>query len=174
MRPLAHNEARPEKVVQAINEIYGERGYGVYASSGVAGTPLTGTTAETALATIKIPGRLMGPNGAIRVMPIFSIASSANQKVVRLRFGGLAGTSMGSFSVGVGVAIRALFTIQNRNSAGAQLGYDAVGLGSTANALITATLDTTVEQELVISGQLANAGDSITLQAYIVEVLRRG
>lgn len=170
MRALANNEQRPEKIVQALREVYDERGFGVFASSGAAGAALTGGTAETVLATVKIPGRLLGPKGAIRVWPLFSFTNSANLKSFRLRFGG---SLLGSFFATTSATGRFLWAFQNRDSAALQVAIDGGGLGTATAAVLTAAIDTTVEQALTITGQLANAGESITLQSYIVEVYRK-
>ena len=44
------------------------------------------------------------------------------------------------------------------------------GWGSNANVPVTSTLDTTTAKDIVISGLLANAGDTVTLESYLVEI----
>lgn len=67
--------------------------------------------------------------------------------------------------------------IQNRNSQ-ALLVYGAAGI---ANAVApnpgspaTAAVDTSVAQDLVISGQLGNAGETATLESFVVELAYGG
>ncbi len=64
----------------------------VVASSAVA-ISHTGDTNETALVNIPITGGTMGPNGFIRITTLWNVTSSANNKSLRVRFGGLAGTA---------------------------------------------------------------------------------
>src|SRR5687767_4986995 len=59
----------------------------------------TGTTDETVVATVVIPGGLMGTNGRLRVTSLWTWPNSANSKTVRVRFSGLSGTQV---NAGVG------------------------------------------------------------------------
>jgi hypothetical protein len=47
------------------------------------------------------------------------------------------------------------------------------GFGSNAAALVTSTIDTAANANLVISGQLATPTDTITLEAYRVQIAQR-
>lgn len=140
--------------------------------SGVA-VPVTGTASETALASVTIPAGAMGANGSLRITALFSYTNSVNNKTVRVRFGnGLSGTTFAQSTLTTTAATRLTLTIQNRNSAASQIGGLVNGsLGGTASASVTGTIDTTASQTLTISGQLANTGETITLESYVVELL---
>lgn len=144
----------------------------VIGASGVA-SPVTGTTSETALATITIPAGAMGANGILRITGLATYTNSVNNKTLRYRFGnGLSGTAFASSVLTTTAATRLTMSIQNRNSASSQIGGLANGsLGGTSTANVTGTIDTTSSQTLTISGQLANTGETITLESYIVELL---
>lgn len=147
----------------------------VIGASGVA-VPVTGTTSETSLAGITIPANAMGPNGILRITALFSYTNSANNKTLRYRFGnGLSGTIFAASVLTTTAATRLTQTIQNRNSASSQIGGLVNGsLGGTSSASITGTIDTTASKTLTISGQLANTGETITLESYIVELAFQG
>lgn len=138
------------------------------AQTAVAST-VTGTTAETTLANIPIPGGVMGPNGLIRVTTSWNInANSVNAKTAKLYFGGVL---MMSIDMASQNGLHHQFILRNRGTQQAQ---------SRSNSLATSfgfighsmnTVDTSLDQVVSLRGQLGVAGDSITLEAYSVEVL---
>lgn len=142
----------------------------ILAQSAIAAS-VTGTLVETVLATINIPGGIMGANGAIRVIPIWSYPSSANNKTLRVKFGA---TAFYDVVVTANVSAQALIVIRNRNSQASQVGFapqSGTGVGGSTSPIVTAALDTSVDQYITITGQLALAGENITLEGYTVEVL---
>jgi hypothetical protein len=108
-----------------------------------------GTTAETTLATVVLPAGVMGPSGAIRVTNCGTVTNSANSKTIKIKLGSTA------FST-IGYTTQATFgysrTIRNRNADNSQFAYGGSS-ESTSVAVITGTIDTTVEQTLTITGQ---------------------
>ncbi len=152
-----------DKANDNFTELY--RNY-VLAKSGV-GVSHTGNTTETTLATITVPAGAMGPNGQIEVEALFSINNSANSKTMRVRLGGsLAGatatTSTASF--------QGKSRIANRNSASSQVAPASLVVSSSATAVNTLAINTANAADITITGQLANAGDSVTLESYLVRV----
>lgn len=148
----------------------------IIAHSAVAAA-LTGTTAETALASIAIPAGAMGANGVIRVTTEWSYTSSANNKSLRTRLGsGLSGTMFDLIVPTTNAFQRRQCDIKNRNAQNAQIappsGYVA-GFGTSTGTPLSGTVDTSAAQTLAITGQLANAGETITLESYIVELAHR-
>lgn len=146
----------------------------VLAKSGVA-VPLTGSTSETALATVAIPAGAMGPNGVLRVTTLWSLTNSANNKTPRVRLGGISGTAFRGQNLTTVASGRDQIEIHNRNAQNSQVSNPAGGgfggAGTSSSVITTATVDTSIAQDLVISGQLANSGETLTLEAYTVEVL---
>lgn len=145
------------------------------AKSAVA-VPLTGTTAETALASIPIPAGAMGPSGILRVTTLWSYPSSANVKSLRYRLGAndLTGAQLMSVTGTTTFGTMLQRTIFNRASQASQITQalaNAASFGTFAAAPVATTVDTSIEQSLVISGQLASAGETLTLEGYVVEVL---
>ena len=134
---------------------------------------ITGTTAETALATITVPAGILGPNGTMRIYTTWSGTNSANAKTLRVRYSTISGTAFQQVAVTTYNSISLMCSISNRNSVSSQTGgagADAIfGGGSTSNPA-TATINTNAATTLVITAQLASAGEQYTLQSYYVEV----
>jgi hypothetical protein len=135
----------------------------------------TGDTNETVLATISLPGGLMGPNGVVRVTSLWSYTNSGNNKTMRTRLGGIAGTSHATTVTTATASARVQCQINNRNSQSSQVSAPAgfgsgVMFGVSGGALTTGTIDTSTSQDIVLTAALANSGETITLESYIVEV----
>lgn len=144
----------------------------VLAKSGVA-VSHTGDTNETALATVPLPANAMGPNGVLFITAIWSYTNSANNKIMRTRLGGISGTVFGQTTATTSAVLREQREIHNRNSASSQVGFQLGSGGwiTSSSALATASIDTTSAQDIVLSALLANSGETITLEAYVVEVI---
>lgn len=132
---------------------------------------LTGTTAETTLATCTLPGNTMGPNGQVEIVgALFSFTNNANTKTPRFKFGSLTfQSSASSGTAGQQIAGR----VANRNATNAQVAFAGSGTGfgtSTSNAPVTSAIDTTANVDITITGQLANSADTMTLESYMIRV----
>lgn len=136
---------------------------------GQSGAPsaVTGTLAETVLASVAIPANAMGPNGVIRLSPLFSALNNANVKTVSFYFGGVL---FANLALANASSYQGLLLIRNRASIAQLLFANLAGSG-TSSPVITKAVDTTVDQVLQIRATLTNVGDTITLEGYIVEVL---
>lgn len=144
----------------------------VFAQSAVS-VAVGAVTTETALATITIPGGAMGPNGCVIIDTAWLVTANANAKTLRIRAGGIAGTEYQSYAPGATiVANNRTTTINNVNSQSSQraLGspFNISGVGSTTSGQQISTVDTSVDWDLVISGQKASSGDTLSLEAYRV------
>jgi hypothetical protein len=134
---------------------------------------VTGTTNETALATITVPGGLMGPNGILRVFTQWTTTSSANVKTLRLRVGGIAGTAYAAPSQTTVASVIVDFSLSNRNSNASQVGSIMANRGTDGlqtMAVNTSTIDMAADQTVVITGQLATGAETITLERYIAQI----
>jgi hypothetical protein len=157
-----------------INDQFARAGY-VLASSAAASATLTGTTNETAMATVTIPAAAMGANGRLVVTAFFSgMTSSANTKTPRFRFNGIAGTAHGSTSWTTKTTGYAMCVIHNRNSAASQHSYGVADRGTDflqqSNAATTSTVDTSAAVDLVISMQLGSGAEAAVLDHYSVMI----
>lgn len=146
------------------------RSDGVLAQSAVAAS-VTGTASETVLATIAIPAASVGVNGSLRITTLWSLTNNANAKTLTWKIGG---TSIGASNVPSFASNRHQIEIRNRNALNSQItqgGNSAGGWGPSATANLATAIDLSVTQNLTISGTLANTADTITLEAYTVEIL---
>jgi hypothetical protein len=136
----------------------------------------TGTTDETVLATVAIPAAAAGANGSIRVTSLWSCTNDASVKNSRHRFGasgaGTGGTAVHTGTLTSTGTYKAVTDIWNRNATNSQMsGLPNGTFASSATALVTAAIDTTAATEIAITAQLADGADTVTLEAYRVEVL---
>lgn len=143
----------------------GLKSAGVLAQSAVPAS-VTGTVAETTLATIVVPANAMGLNGSLRISLFASNTNNANNKTLNVRFGG----------VQLASAIRTTtlnqgqyFIILNRGAANSQIWYQLAQGAGLSEAVVS--VDTTQTQNLTITGTLANAADTFTVETYTVEIL---
>lgn len=135
----------------------------------------TGDTNENILATVAIAAGAMGLNGGLEIRSTWTVTNSANTKTVRVRLGGIGGTQY------MGQALTASNTfgdtrrIRNRNSAASQVGSigssSASPVGASGVAVTTSTINTSVAQTLVFTGQNGLASEIITLENYEVWLL---
>jgi hypothetical protein len=140
-------------------------------AAGAVSSAHTGDTAEAVLATIPVSAGAMGPNGILRVTLLWSYTNSASGKTKRVRLGGSSGTILMQQTNTTSAAIRHHMLIQNRNAQNAQIAGQFTGaFAASSVAHATATIDTSAAQDLVISGQLANAAETVTLESYVVEL----
>lgn len=138
-------------------------------------TAHTGTLVETVMATIPIPGGAMGLWGLLRVTTFWSFTNSANNKSPRIRLGGLAGVAFGAPVLTANIQTHLQHSIANIGAANAQeyfIASSTTSFGSSSGALAAAAaINTAVDQDLVITGQLASAAETLVLRRYLVELL---
>jgi hypothetical protein len=140
-------------------------------SSGAVSCPAD--TTEDVLATITIPANAMGPNGRLRITTLWSNTNSGNTKSMRARLGGASGTLYMNVGVTASAALMDIRQISNRNAANSQVGSSTGttgGLGVSGVAPITSAIDTTADTTLVLTGQKATSGETLTLESYLVEL----
>jgi len=145
-------------------------------------TTTVGTGASTGtvqLRAVTVPANAMGPNGALRITVGFKITGAAGTKTLRLDFG--AGSLyVDTWAAGETIHGIAEFFIYNKGATNSQEVFchatasDNTGLqhsGVNGGSETTAQ-DTTVAQDVAISGQTANAADEVECTFFIVELLR--
>lgn len=129
---------------------------------------VTGTTAETTLATINIPAGAMGANGFIEIVPLLIWTNSANSKTVRIKIGG---QEMWSISQTTNAGVKAIVTINNSGSQSVQRGsVNPNGLGVFSVAVPVGSVNTANATTVTITGTLANAADTITLDSWLARL----
>jgi len=119
---------------------------------------LTGTTSETTMLTVPIPASLMNKRGRANVFVLLSLTNNANAKTVKVKIGGQ--TIVESTSTNKSV----------QGFSGWMLNLNSETSQRTGNA-VSSTVDTTIANDLVITGQLANSADTVTVIAVSVEII---
>lgn len=133
----------------------------------------TGDTSEFALATIAVGSSLVNANSVIEVSALWSGTSSANNKSIRVRLGGLSGTQHMSQNLTTNGLAQTLTIIRMANAMNAQKSFNISGTSpfATVNAAnVSGSIDMTAAQDLMITGQLANSSETISLLAYHVKL----
>lgn len=131
-------------------------------------------TTEDALATVTIPAGAMGANGRLRITTVWTMTNSANNKTMRVRLGGIAGTIYMTSTQTAQATLRDQREISNRNAQNSQVGAmsgTSGGFGLSTSAVVTSAVDTTADTTVVVTGQKASAGEALTLESYMVELL---
>jgi len=105
---------------------------------------LTGTTSETTMLTVSIPASLMNKRGRLNMLGLMILTNNANLKTLKVKFGGQTLATVTSASQ---AALGFSTWLLNINSETAQRNGNAISF----------TIDTTIANDLVITGQLANA-----------------
>lgn len=136
------------------------------------GATLTTVTTETVLSEFTLNKKLASPNMTIVVNSVWSMNNSANIKTPRVRFGGIAGTEYVNTQIASNNSFQSECLIRFRNALNSQTAMSATqwssyGVGGVV--AVTSSLDMTVnDAAIVLSGQLANAADYLTLRGYTI------
>lgn len=132
------------------------------------------SSAEETVATIAIPANAMGPNGTLRIFTSWTYTNGADDKILRVRFSSVSGTVYHQTTATTTATQSILTQISNVNATNAQKSGSAsalTGFGGSSGAIVTSSVDTTAATTIVITGQKETAGDTLTLERYLVEVL---
>lgn len=132
---------------------------------------VTGTTDETTLFTATLPGGLLGPNGVLCVDQLHSWTSNANNKNFRLYLGSTVFAWIVRTTGAVSGWQRFIF---NRNNQASQVttALAASGWEVPGGVVITGTEDTSADLTFKLTGQLANAADTLVLEAFYSYLVR--
>lgn len=153
----------------------GSSGVSLLAHSGNA-TTVTGTTTETTLVTYTLPANTLKTNGILRIITLWSCNSSANAHTARVRFGGTGGVIYSQDALTSRQSGQGITFIRASNATFAQKAFTGSlfsnsSFASSASTLTTSTENTTANVDIIISGQLANTADNLTLEGYTIELL---
>lgn len=143
------------------------QGTGIVTANGA----YTQVTTAVTMATLTIPGGAMGANGTLRFDAEWAWPNNANTKTITHA---LAGTVMfyginGSYPT-TNTNGRASARIRNRGAQNQNTSLQFTNASQNGNPVYS-TIDTSVNQNLTFTGQLAVATDYIILEGYTVEVL---
>lgn len=121
------------------------------------------------LVSVTVPGWSVGTGGEIEIDALFSTTNSANAKNLNMTFGGSAIFTLASANV---ASVSVQKNIVNRG--GSQIVSNAVnatGHGTSTSAVVTLTVDTTVNQTFAITAQPATANELVQLEYYNMHIL---
>lgn len=132
---------------------------------------VTGTTAETTLASCTIPGGAIGANGSLYVNTCLSWTNNGNNKTYRIK--------LGTTQIGGAVSTTSQYAcssslVSNRNSQSAQIfsnpfAFSMFGVHTNAHY---GTVDTSTNQTLIITCTLASASDSCAVESFDVFIMK--
>jgi hypothetical protein len=154
----------------------------IIASTGYAATKLldylhvqtshTGDVLLTTKKTVTIPAGLMGANSTLRIYVLTSCTNNANAKNIIVDIGGTTFSNVTLTSV---VGNSKEIKISNRNATNSQVVVQTTSVTGSGNATTsTGAIDFTTSQTLSLKVQLANSGDTISIEDFTVEVLNPG
>jgi hypothetical protein len=144
---------------------------------GGSGEGVTGAldTAENSFGSFVLPGYAMGPNGCLNIVTTWSYTNSANNKVLRIRFGTMAGERLVDSTQTTTASLRMWTEWQNRNRVDQQAGGTAQSnsllAGGIGGAAFTSAQDTTVDKTIFITGQKATGAESLILMRWVAELI---
>lgn len=139
----------------------------------------TAVATEEARATITVPKAILGRYGRLKIHTSWSYTNSANNKTMRVRYSTITGTAFTDLTSTTTDSARVNTEIANNAATNSQKGAAPASVNGwtvgTAAALPTAAVDNdTADTTVVISGQKATAGETLTLESYIVEAIAGG
>jgi hypothetical protein len=142
----------------------------------------TTSGSEVNIASCTIPANTIGAGGGLKITTLWSFASSTNSKTIIIRLGTAAGTGGTSFltdafSTSGQQNARCTTIVWNRAAANSQVGAvgaaNCSGGASGGGAPTTGAIDTTAQSVVNLDGN-TNGTETLTLEAYTVEILPPG
>lgn len=116
------------------------------------------------LYTLNILAGTLGVNSVLQIEPLWTFASSANNKICKVVIGG---TTVYTATRTTSVKEAPLIVLANRNSLASQIQpYDSAYVTAGSGTPATYTIDFSANQTLQIIGQRANSGDALTLEYF--------
>ena len=149
--------------------IYGNNTVKLVEQSAIA-VPVTGTTAETTVSQLNIPGNSMYINGSMRIKLFVSNTNSANNKTIKIKLAG--NILMNNIVTTTNSAVYEV-TVYNRGAINNQIAAPATSNISfgTGGAFSTSAVDMSKDQALTVTCQLALSTETCQLEAVTVEIL---
>lgn len=132
----------------------------------------TGDTAETIVLTVNIPP--LGIKSYLDISSLWSMPNNANNKIVRVRLGGIAGTVLMQWTAQSGIAsVTDIHRIvANRGATNSQVCTNALVFGATSSGVPnTTSIETNAGTTLVFTVQNASAGDTTNLEYAVVNLV---
>jgi hypothetical protein len=165
--------ATEASIVSTGKAVYiGQGGFGGINAIWQQHTPVSvpAVTTESIVYSFTVPGNTMGPNDTLRVTTLWTTTSSANNKICAVKFGG---STVGTFTVTTSATYKEQRQMSNRGVQNSQVVYTTGngGFGTSNTAVGTLSVDTSQDQVLTVSGTKASAGETLTLESVVVEII---
>ena len=142
----------------------------ILAQSGVSSS-VTGTTAETVLATIPIPAGMLSANGVIRIGATYGFTGGAGTHTMTMRLGGSqVATNAGAATV-LAAEWQRIVRAANSQNAQAFTQVGTFGSGTAAAGPGSTSVNMANAQNLTLTATLGSSADTATLVGYTVEIL---
>lgn len=134
---------------------------------------VTGTVVETTLKTHVIPGRLLGPAGGFIYEVVVDIGGTNNAKTVRIKYGGTTVATAVFISSETG---KSRIRVEVRNTSRTSQRIIGELKKGAANSITVddVSIDTEQDQNLIVTGELANGSDSIEIEDSVVRFFGTG
>lgn len=127
----------------------------------------TGSTVETTVHSVTVPGGVMGANGQLLIDIIMSATANANSKIMRLKANG---ALFGVITINADSSSQGIIRLANRNSTNTQASM-VVGTGFTSGSgVFNPAVDTSVDWTLSFMLENAVATDVSALESYLIQV----
>ena len=129
-------------------------------------------TAENTMYSLAIPANTLGINDCLRVTHSWTCTNNANTKSLQFKFGSTLVSNTNALGSTAGG--RGIFHIRNRASRSANVADASVGFGIGGGGSVPAitTIDFGASQTFNVTMTKATAGDTVRLEAIMVELLR--
>ncbi|SDA12649.1 hypothetical protein SAMN05216428_10559 [Nitrosospira sp. Nsp11] len=122
------------------------------------------TAIDEVLASFTIAAGILGVNSVLQIEPLWTFASSANNKVLKIKIGGM---TVYSATRTTSVKEAPLFVLANRNSLASQIHpYDNNYVVGGLDTPVTSAINFANAQTVEITGLRTNSGDTLTLEYY--------
>ena len=145
-------------------------------AASVASVASTNTASEQTLYSYTLQGGVMAPGDSLRVTAKYNYAGSAGV-TIRNRYGGQEFAGNPGVSYGLGIIQHVLNNratstqVASILSAAASVSSLNAGLGSTQ--ISTISVDSSADQAIALTMQKTTAGDSMSLESVLIELLAR-
>lgn len=132
----------------------------------------TGATTEITVISTTINGGLLGSNGSVCVDALALVNNNVNSKTVRVRLGSTA--VLTNTNASTLIVYTPKVAIANQGDPARQISTNGLVGGNTSiGAVVLSNVDTTADQTLTVTLQLATATDFVGLLSSRVEVIPR-
>lgn len=126
-------------------------------------------TNENLIASVTLPGNVLGKHGCVKITTVWTLTSSANNKTIATKFGATAVCSNVHTTV---AGVRQEIILGNAGATNSQIASSiAVTPAAIIGAETTAAIDTTADVVIGFYATKASAGETATLKAYTIEVM---